>query len=294
MIDRSSGASDEGDAARRAHAERAVQNHDEAALWEVLHAYLIKYRTPSAPTLRAYRTGLGVYLQFLNEEGHHLSRPPAMQDYGDWLMTRNAVATARGRLVAATHLLTALRRQGALPVPPPLTVALAAPTAARRTEAYTDAEVDALLARALPEERIILLLALEGGLSTGEIAALRRDQVMLDEAFPHLLVQTETDDPQRVDLTPRLQQELRSWFGATPTRSGAVTAGTTQPYLDYTVKALCGRAGVPYKGLRALRVTAGARRFRETGDAHAVRRFLRLADRAQVSLYTEAAARLSG
>lgn len=275
--------------------EQAVRTYDETALWEVFHGHLTKKRTLSAHTLRAYRTGLTTYLRHLSEEGHPLSAPPALQTYADWLKDKEvAAATARSRLNVATQFLKVLRQLDALSAPPSLTVTLGALRPTQSTGAYTAAEVHSLLAHAHPEERIILQLVLEAGLTTGEIAALRREHVVLNDPLPYLVIQTEEEARQRVDLTPRLQQELNRWFSSTPVLppSSPVTVGATQPYLDYTVKALCGRAGVPYKGLRALRVTAGARRYRETGDAHAVRSFLRLGPRVQISPYAEAAARL--
>lgn len=268
----------------------AVGKHDLPALCEVLGQHLAESgKAPSPHTLRSYRTGLELYLTFLHEGRGHLADPPHLQEFVHWLEAHHvSPATARSRVVAVRHLLAALASAGALERAPSTNVVIRADPKATRTPAYTEAEVERLLTSSLPEERLILLLALEGGLTTGEIAALRREHLRLEAAPPHLVMRTPEGKEERVELTDPLLWELHRWLLATPGRAGAVTAGATQPYLDDKMRQLCQRAGVIPRGLRGLRVTAGARLYKATGSVHELRRFLRLSRRAQTALYTDA------
>ena len=82
-----------------------------------------------------------------------------------------------------------------------------------------------------------------------------------------------------------LESELRKWiaWSATKDRPPHLVANASQPYISGLIRKSCQQAGVLERGLRGLRVTAGARAFRESPDLNVVMARLRLKTQQQAT-----------
>lgn len=298
--------SDEG---LKRHAVRAANERDEEALWELVEAHLTLRGesgiATSRHTLRAYRRGLHDLL--LLWEGENLLRPS--RDAGPLYVQRllagerapvlesEPAASRRGRKVkegplsaatvslriaAARALYDALAWAGATESDPfrDVKIGRAASHAAEAagTRYYTDVELIELMAAARDkQERVILLLGSHAGLRVSEMLALRWDAVDLRNG--HLTVRSGKGGKSAlVDLTPKLadalltyRREMESSGEARPT----VLELRSQFGVFNRLEKLCLRAEVEFKGVHALRHSAGTRLYRQTGDLGLVQDHLR-------------------
>lgn len=287
---------DEAELRRRAVA--AARDMDTAALWDLLEANLLLNGLAGAKvsphTLRAYRKGLGVFLEFAQTAGVQLLRPRPNHGaaYARWLEGKGYnTSTVRVRLAAARKLFAALRWAGATDATPFADVR-PAPDPVPRTEKrkpYSQGEVEILLRHADLEEKVILLLGAHAGLRVSEIAGLRRGDIHLTGEQPHLMVTGKRQKRQGVPLSRSLQATLATWLTATPQLPTYVISGQSSDYVQDRVKAVCERSGVTYsrRQVHGLRHSAGTRVYADTGDLLAVRDHLRHADITSSEIYVE-------
>ncbi|TAH34305.1 MAG: hypothetical protein EYC70_15250 [Planctomycetota bacterium] len=264
------------DAAERHRlAAAAAGDRDPGRLFEVLSGHLALHgragAAVSSHTLRSYRQGVAELLEFANETGASVLRPP--QDWGA-LFVRTlegrslSPATVRVRLAAGRALYAALRWSGATEADPFAGVRTASdPTEAwDKCPPYTEEDLAALLAVAGVRERVALLLGAHAGLRISEAAVLPWGAV--DLAGKRLRVRRGKGRKDRdVNLSGSLAaslSELRASQG--PQSDGQRILNLTVPGLRALLQRLARRAGVAWKGVHALRHAAGARLYAETND----------------------------
>jgi len=295
--------------ALRRHAVRAAGERDEAALWELMEAHLtlrgVSGVATSRHTLRAYRRGLHDLLSMWS--GENLLRPS--RDAGPLYVQRLLAgerdevlaaepggsrrgrkakagplspATASLRVAAARALYAALAWAGATDADPfrDVRIGRAASHAAETTGTrhYTEYELIELLAAARDQqERVILLLGSHAGLRVSEMLALTWDAV--DLGGGQLTVRSgKGNKTAPVDLTPKLAEALLAYRRAmdaagVPRRH--VLELRSQFGVFNRLEKLCLRAGTEFKGVHALRHSAGTRLYRQTGDLGLVQDHLR-------------------
>ena len=281
----------------------AARDMNEEALWELVQANLILNGLSGARvsphTLRAYRKGLGTFLNFARIAGVQLLRPRPNHGaaYVRWLESRGSTtSTVRVRLAAARKLFAALRWAGVTDAAP-FTDVRPAPDPVPKTEKrrpYTNAEIEQMLGGSDAEERVILLLGAHAGLRVSEIARLQRADVHLESQPPYLVITGKRQKRQSVPLSTSLGQALRHWISATPQIGPQVITSTSSQYVQARVKAICKRTGIPYarRHVHGLRHSAGTRIYSDTGDLLAVRDHLRHADITSSEIYVEYARKL--
>lgn len=270
---------------------QAAQQHMDEELWASLstHAFCVDRYSPNS--LRSYRAALELLLRFLRHDTTEQNF--AFAHYKRWLQQQGfASSTVDKRLAQTRLLLTELCGYS-----PQLLSISRSSLDELNSVPYTDAEIEQLLLHSLPEERIIIVLALEAALTVKEISQLERGDVQLEERV--LLLRTPNHVPDgeplrvgdSVSISPFLLAELQRWFALTPSRT-QVVANTSQTYINAAVRQACARAGIPARGLRSLRVTAGARAYRESGSLQVVMSRLRLKTVQQAQAYARATADL--
>ena len=293
----------------RRHAVKAANERDAEALWELVEAHLTLHGgsgvATSAHTMRAYRRGVADLVALW--QGENLLRP--RRDAGtlyvqrlrsgdrEPLLERDLPSGRRGRRVkrgplapatvqlkiaAARALYDALSWAGASDADPFRDVRMGRQTTraedVQSTRAYTDFELIEMLAAARDQqERVILLLGAHAGLRVSEMLRLRWDEVDLTRR--ELLVQGGKGGKSAVvTLTPKLAEGLLTYRragDASSTLGETVLELRSQYGVFNRVRRLCGRAEVDFKGVHALRHSAGTRLYRQTGDLGQVQDHLR-------------------
>ena len=262
---------------------------------EVQNRFTMRGETYSAHSMRTFRSGLQHFLTFLAESSH--AEPTEPYHFTEWLKHRNMrPATVRRHSLTAQKLLYILCGPQ---VTSPASSFPARQGSAIQTLPYTLSEVDRLLQFADPEERVIVLLALDAGLTVGEIVSIQRQNVadFLDQmTIPPVLTLLGRHDTneQRVGvaLSGRLVEALGVWLSKPTQTLTSLLAGSSQAYANARFRSLCSRVELPCKGLRGLRVTGGALVYRETRNIDEVLKFLRLKSRQQADAYAYAASLL--
>lgn len=269
----------------------ACRDHDATALWSLTDAYLTEYgragATVSPHTRRNYRQGAHALIAAWTQQN---LLHPARNAGIDWLRQLEQggatgegdglkPATVRIYLAAARTFYAALRWAGATTADP-FKDARPAPDPTKpwdKRRPYSPEDVTVLRGQAGPLDLVLVLLAGHAGLRVAEILALRWDDVDLDAAT--VVIRHGKGGKQRhvslsgsavaalTDLRRRVaagEVASTTWTGE---RAGHVlpTFGTTHEARE-RMKRLCARAGVPYKGIHALRHAAGTRIVREGGD----------------------------
>lgn len=299
--------------ALRRHALRAANERDVDALWELVEAHLTLRGTSgiatSRHTLRAYRRGVEELLVMW--QGENLLRPSrdAGTLYAQRLLSgeRQAVVAhdppraKRGRRVkegplsrasvslrvaAARSLYDALAWAGATDVDPFRDVRLGRPrqdlAQSSSGRVYTENEMLELLAAAKdPQDVMLLLLGAHAGLRVSEM--LRLEWADVDLANGELLVKGgKGGKTAAVILSPRLKDALATYKRQassellTARRERRTVLELRSQYGVYNrLRGICSRAGIAFKGVHALRHTAGTRLYRQTGDLGQVQDHLR-------------------
>ena len=179
-------------------------------------------------------------------------------------------ASVQVYLAAARALYAALRWAGATTADPWRDVK--APkdlTAASDKRApYEEGEITRLLAHAACEDRVLVLLGAHAGLRVAEALALAWADVDLTAARL-TVVAGKGNKRRRVEMSPTLVAALRA-RAATGDRAGSADGAHVLPYrapisARRRLALLCARAGVAYKGVHALRHSAGTAMYRATG-----------------------------
>jgi len=317
------------DEALRRFAVLAVNERDLEALWELVQAHLALRGASgvgtSRHTLRAYRRGVHELLALW--QGENLLRPS--RDAGPLYVQRLLAgdrselvsneshrdgrgrrvksgplspATVSLRVAAARALYDALAWAGATEADPFRDVRIGktsraldhAPT----TRVYTEFELIALHDVVLDQqETVILLLGSHAGLRVSEM--LRLNWVDVDLRVGELLVREgKGGKTATVALTPRLASALSAYRRHTMLdRSASVrwrqsVLELRSQYGVYNrVRSLCTRADVTFKGVHALRHSAGTRLYQQTGDLGQVQDHLRHATLDMARRYAKSDAR---
>jgi integrase len=275
----------------------ACQAHDAEALWRLTEAFVLRTGAAgarvSAHTLRAYRRGvLDLVAAWPQENLLH----PGREAGQGWLRALEGAgktpATVRVRLAAGRALYAALAHTGATADAPFTSAKPARETTAPwdKRRPYTDDEVAALARAAGPEDRALVLLGAHAGLRVSEALALTfTDVTIRPEPGPgaggraaagELRVrQGKGGKARTVPLSPTLAAALAAWRHA---RTGRGVVGPDEPVLGYRhqldarrrLARLARAAGVPYRGVHALRHACGTRLMREKKDLEVVARML--------------------
>jgi len=271
---------------RRRRAVEACVAHDAAALWRLTEVWTTLHGRAGAlvspHTRKNYRHGVETLVDAWSRE--NLLRP-ARDAAALWLRQLEAQglkpATVQICLAAARALYGALRWSGATEADPFDGVRVAKdPTPTwEKCAPYSPAEFDALLAVAQGADRALVLLAGHGGLRISECLALGWADVELPQR--RLVVAKGKGGKRRtVPLSGTLLAALR----AIRPSDGR---GYVLPYRsDFPARARIKRlaaaarlpeaeeAGIPYRGIHALRHTCGTRLVRETGNLEMAARHL--------------------
>jgi integrase/recombinase XerC len=268
---------------RHRRAVAAAAAHDGAALWQLTEAYLTlegKSGARTSPhTRKSYR--LGVHALVAAWKDQDLLHPA--RDAGTlWVRSLEAAGrtppTVQARLAAARTLYGALRWAGATEADPFTGTKPARDTTPpwEKREPYSQEEVTALLAHAGTEERVLVLLGAHAGLRVSECLALRWSDVALSRR--QLVVRRGKGGRQRtVPLSASLATALRALQAAAAAQTATeyVLAYRSDFPARQRMRALAERAGVPYRGIHALRHACGTRLVGESGgDLEAAARLL--------------------
>lgn len=249
---------------RRRRAMAAVAAGDVATLLDLLEAHHVRtHGHSSKETLRKYRLGARTWLDYAGRSAVVVLHPEA--EHADlWVRQLEAEGKAPASvgvlLAGARALYSALRWAKATREDPFKDVK---PRKDRRRpwdkrQPYPEGDVGQLLAVASVEMRVLLRLGGIAGLRASEITALTWGDVDLEGAA--LTVQNgKGGKSRRVLLSGSLMADLRE-LG--PREEGEPVIGRTPEAARQRLRTLCGRVGVPYLGLHALRHTAGTRLVR--------------------------------
>jgi hypothetical protein len=201
---------------RKRRAAQAASDRDLDALFQLTAARLALHGraggTVSEHTLRSYRQGVSTLLEYVNESGANLLRPPS-DDWGHlfarWLEDRGqSPSTVRVRLAAARALYLALRWSSASQADPFGIVK----AAVDRTEAhekcppYSPEELDRLLEAGNPRDRVATSMAGNSG-----FGAVRAGRTGLSTSRPP------SSPPSWNSKPPSLHRVLRLASSTSPT-----------------------------------------------------------------------------
>lgn len=297
------------DAALRRHAVRVANERDAEALWELVEAHLTLHGAAgvatSAHTRRAYRRGILDLVALWQDENllrpsrdageHYVQRlragdraPLIAESATDGRRGRRvkpgplAPATVQLKVAAARALYDALAWAGATDAAPFRDVKMGRQTTraedVQGARSYTDFELIEMLAAAADrQERVIILLGAHAGLRVSEMLRLRWAEVDVEKR--ELLVRGGKGGKSAlVALTPKLASELAGYRRARLARAGddgRVLELRSQYGVFNRLRHLCERAEVTFKGVHALRHSAGTRLYRQTGDLGQVQDHLR-------------------
>ncbi|MEJ2667017.1 MAG: tyrosine-type recombinase/integrase [Deinococcales bacterium] len=297
------------DAALRRHAVKAATERDIDALWELVEAHLTLRGASgvvtSPHTMRAYRRGICDLVTMW--EGENLLRPS--RDAGSFyvqrlragdrgpLLERDSSRPRRGRRVkrgplapatvqlkvaAGRCLYDALAWAGATDADPFRNVRMGRQTTrpedVQSARSYTEFELIEMMAAARDQqERVILLLGSHAGLRVSEMLRLSWDAVDLRQR--ELVVRSgKGGKTALVALTPKLADALLTYARARQTagRTDDLVLELRSQYGVFNrLRRVCERASVEFKGVHALRHSAGTRLYRQTGDLGQVQDHLR-------------------
>lgn len=296
------------DALRR-FAVAAAHERDVDRLWDLMEAHLAlrgkRGITTSTHTLRAYRSGLEELLAAWS--GENLLRPS--RDAGSAYIQRllaghrpQAAPTPRGasgrgrrpkegplarstvslRLAGARCLYEALAWAGATESAPFRDVSLGKPRSSLASNPnariYSEAELIELLAACRDQqERVIVLLGSHAGLRVSEMLALGWEDV--DHRAGELVVRHGKGGKEAaVAMSVKLSAALLTYRRAQEAAGEAsdhVLELRSQFGVFNRLRRLCERAEISFKGVHALRHSAGTRLYRQTGDLGQVQDHLR-------------------
>lgn len=300
---------------RRRYAAAAVGERDADALWWICHAYATRRkgrgRTLGARTLRSYERGVRELL--IMWQGENLLRPhpdaaatyredlregnigPLLEHGPIGLGGRRAASSGRMRargglsdasiklkLVAGKLLYDALAWTGAFAGPNPFDAVSVGRVRSRVDTSLEDAhyaedELRALYASVeCVDDQLVLLLGSHAGLRVSEILALSWSDV--HPARSEILVRAgkggKTAAVVASDALMALLEAVRRMRHPAPS-DPVLTRWRSASGVYKRIRALCAEAAVPFKGVHALRHSAGTRLLRDTGRIDLVQELLR-------------------
>ncbi|WP_104992468.1 site-specific integrase [Deinococcus sp. NW-56] len=282
----------------------ACRDADIQALWEITEAYLVtrgrKGAKVSPRTLETYQDSVGQFVSWAGPAGVQVLRPRASEGFAYVRHLESAglrPSTVQVRLSGARALYAALRWTDATEANPFADVRAARdPRAAHEKRGpYSSREVDALLAKADPQERVMLLLAADCGLRNSELTTIQVGDLRLDDEHPHVMVRGKGRAGYReaAPLSLRTEQAIRAWLPHVPAGQPYLLTWRNRITVRRHVVKLCELAGVRYAGreVHGLRHTAGTRTYLETGDILEAKDLLRHRDITSTQVYVQYARR---
>ena len=248
---------------RRRRAIKAARDQDAAALWDLTAAHLALHGASGARTsphtLRMYRRGQSAWLEYAAVNAVGLLSPTADQG-ALWLRDLEAsgksTSTIRVYLAGTRALYRALRWADAARTDPFVDARPRkdATAAWDKRAPYPDEDVRRLLAHGDADMRALVLLGAHGGLRASEIVRLAWGDV--DAECRTLRVLGKGGKVRVVSATGSLRDALRALERGA---ADVLVIGRSPEAARVRLKGVCGRAGVTYRGLHALRHTAGTR-----------------------------------
>jgi integrase len=264
---------------KKRRAVMAARDRDAQTLCGLLEAYTTLHGERGAKTsqhtLRMYRIGVQQMLEFASNE--RILSPS--RDFGAALKAefaaRYAASSVNAKLAASRQLYAALRWAGATDVDPFLDVRGQpdpTPSWQKRAE-YPVNDMEQMLELADPREAVLILLCGHAGLRIGEACGLEPSDVQGD----FLQVRNGKGGKSgRVRMSKRLKLAIAQLPQVKHKGKNALKLlGIGSVRARELIIGLCGRAGVAYRAVHALRHTAGKRLYQQTRDVLAVRDHLR-------------------
>lgn len=248
---------------RRRRAVAAVADHDLPILLDLLTAHHVRtHGNVSEETLRKYRLGARVWLTAAWNGAINVLHPE-VEDTDLWV--RNLEASGKspasvGVLLAGARALYAALRWAKATTDTPFTDVKPKKDRRRpwdRRQPYPEDDVQRLLSAAPLEMRVLLQLGAVAGLRASEITSLKWTDLDLD-AGTLTVLHGKGGKTRRVLLSGSLTRDLRELGG----QGSHAVIGRTPEAARNRLRTLCGRVGVSYRGLHALRHTAGTRLVR--------------------------------
>ncbi|GEM48653.1 tyrosine-type recombinase/integrase [Deinococcus cellulosilyticus] len=273
---------------RKEKVREMVLAADHDGLWALLKHHLTTWGKAGAHTstntLRTYRTGLNMFLDYLTRtglEGEDLLEvllSPSEDLGAEYLRhlerSGSSPSTVNARRASATAFYRALKWAGASEANPFLDVPAVKDNTPKheKRQPYTDEDVKKMLDAATEEEKIIIGLGAYAGLRIHEIAKLTWGDVDLDRK--QIRVDGKGGKVARVPIPAG----LRALLEAAPKGQGEgvrVVAWERPNTIRDHIKAVCKRAKVKYRGVHSLRHYAGTYLYRQTKNLDMVARVLR-------------------
>lgn len=249
---------------RRRRAVAAVAEQDTETLLSLLEAHHVRtHGHVSQETLRKYRLGARTWLDYAQNNAIKVLHPEA--EHAD-LWVRGLEANGKspasvGVLLAGARALYAALRWSKATTANPFTDVKPRKDKRRpwdKRQPYPDGDVEKLLATAPVEMRVLLRLGGIAGLRASEITSLKWGDLDL-EAGAMTVRNGKGGKSRRVLMSTSLLADLRE-LG--PREGERAVIGRTPEAARQRLRTLCGRVGVPYLGLHALRHAAGTRLIR--------------------------------
>lgn len=267
-------------------AAQASQDDNRADLRSLLEAYVYLYGrrgTNTSPlTLSTYWRGAAHFLDWASRSGfkpHQASEQEARR----FLVSLGKLQPKSRQvyLTGARTLVAALRWAGLGSGDPFASVRVTDPTPREeKADPYSTAELRKLLRTADARERVLVLLAADGGLRLAEAVSLTWPQVDLQRL--QLTIRGKGGRQSKVAITRRLAKALRGLE-----REGERVVPVSRRRVQQLFDALGRRAGVRTRGrgYHGLRHSAGTRMYRATKDLAMVQRHLRHASARTSEIY---------
>lgn len=263
----------------RRRAMVAARDRDRETLWDLTVAYLTTLGREGAQisprTLGVYRVGVRHWLDYAGSRAVAILRP-ARNAGPLFLRTLEArglsASSVRAYLAGARALYAALRWAGATEADP-FSDARAArdkTPAWEKRQPYEEREVQALLGAGDARTRAFVLLGAHGGLRVQEIVALRWKDLNLEAGT--LRVLGKGRKVRTVNLSRSLLTALKV-LGTEVYPESPIIGATTEAARQ-RLRLACQKAGVPYRGVHALRHYAGTRMVRAGLSLHDAARHL--------------------
>jgi integrase/recombinase XerC len=275
---------------RRRRAVAAVAARDATTLWALTDAYLTTFGRAglalSPYTRRNYQQAITRAVQdwkaanllhpTLEEAAGYLH---TLQESGglgkDGLPAPLAPPTVKLHLAALRALYAALRWARATSDDPFRDLRGPRDPVPRweKRKPYSDDEVRTLLRHAGPRDAVLVLLLAHAGLRIAEALSVQWTDVAADRRGL-IVTQGKGGKRRTVPLSSRLADTLAAWRGHQDCDPVYVLPFRDRRWAWTRLKTLCLQAGVPPKGLHALRHTAGTRIVRQTGNLATAARLL--------------------
>jgi len=267
---------------RRRRVVRActAETRDTATLWSVTEAHLRAFgrmrESVSPRTLSVYRRVMEHLIT--HWQSTNLLHPDR-DDAARWLSSLEKAGFKPGSvtvyLAAARAFYAALRWSGATASEPFKDIHAARDMIPRweKRQPYSEDDLKRMEECAVASDRVLVYLCSHAGLRVSEALGLNWKDIQFSQG--DLVVHKGKGGAQRtIPLTPSLRSVLQTWKG-----DPAALATTVLPYQDRTwawrrLKAVAEDAGIPYKGVHALRHSAGTRLYKQTGSLDIAARFL--------------------